>query len=713
MTRNSVLAAALMATTALTPVKAHALPVIGFIQGFGAALGGSAFLGGTVASAGFGAGLAFGATGFGAFLGQTLISIGLSAISAALTPQPSTPPPSARMANFAQSVAYVEWALGRTRKGGPIGFTGFQDSTDVVTGTTGKKRHYSPILAAHPCHQIVTHYLGEREVEIDGDGLVTTAPMAGFYRIRPFLGADSQVADAELVSAFTEITSAHDFAGLTGAHIWAKRPPQSQFSEIYPTGRQGAYTPVFDGLKAVYDPRDGSTGFTRNAALLMAYWIVNILGRVVDWDEVALEADICDGLVTNAEGGTQPKWRIDGVLSDDQEFEAQRAQMAAACDAWMYERADGSVGFKVGQYSEPTITLTDEDLFSTEISEGQWGRGAPTEIAAQYIEPDNNWRETPTGVMILDATTRQVREEPALFMVSSHNQASRILKRIARVKRAKYQLKATIGLIGYFLQGHRFIRVQTLGIDAVFEIGELWRNEGGLSFDVVANSVTEDDFEFDAATEEPERPSFNSVVNDDDVADVTGFVGAAQDGGSIRYDWDAQDESLTQQIRIREVATSDWTTVQVTEGQDFWVVPGLVDGTSYEAQIRNRTNAARIGDWSSTITVAVVANSTEPDDLDAFTATENAGDVDIDLTAPNDPNYYATRIYRADYSAGYSGPYDIGDASVIRTEYGLPGSADGYTDPSLATGHYAYWGVPINASGIEGDASGPETVDVP
>lgn len=717
--RRKLLVAALMASTAMvTPTQAKALPVLGFVQGAASAIFGSAVLGGTVATTGFLTGVSAGALGAG-FLGtlggRLLLSVGLSYLSQSLTPRPNIPEPSATLANFAQPVSYAVTVYGRARLGGPLGFTGFQNSTDVVTGTAGAKRHYSPIIAAHPCHQIVTHFLDEREVEIDGDGLVTTPPMAGYYRIRPFLGQSGQTADAELVNSFTEITSAHDFAGLTGAHIWAKRPAQNLFSEIYPTGRQGAWTPVIDGKDTIYDPRTGSAGFTRNAGLIMADWIVNGLGQSVDWDEVEAEADASDVTVTNGDGGTQPKWRIDGRLSDDMEFEDQRAQMAAACDAWMYERADGKVGFKVGRYIEPTITLTEADFLSVEFTEGAWGRNAPTEVAAKYIEPANNWREAPSGAYVIDAGSRQVREEPQLFMVSSHNQAYRLNARIAKVKRPKYQFRGTLGMMGYFLRGHRFIRVQALGIDEVFEVGELWRNEGGLSFDIAGNSVEAGDFE-PGADQEPDRPTFNKVASDDTIAAPTGLAGSAQDGSSILWTWDAQDASLMQQLRIRESGASDWLIVDVPAGQDYQITSGLVDGTTYEAQLRNRTSALRSSDWKpdAPINVKAVANSTPPIAHTAFTASLDGSDVDLTFTAPNDPNYFATRIYRALDST------DFDDAALIHTEYGIPSNADGHTDIAPASGDQSYWIVPINESGKPDDdgtlpatASGPETVTVP
>ena len=205
---------------------------------------------------------------------------------------------------------------------------------------------------------------------------------------------------------------------------------------------------MIDGNNQIYDPRDQTTGYSNNAALVMAHWIVNVLGQSVDWTEVGIEADACDQIVTNGDGTTQPKWTINGAISDGDDYESQRAQMAAACDAFIYERTDGKVGFKVGRWIAPTVTLDASDFYAFELAEGTWGADAPSEVVVQYTEPQNAWRESPTGTWIEDTTSRRVREEAALYMVSSHNQAVRVAKRIAKTKRAQYQLSGTIGLKG-------------------------------------------------------------------------------------------------------------------------------------------------------------------------------------------------------------------------------------------------------------------------
>ncbi len=708
--RRSLTVAVLAGSTAITaPQRAEAGPALAFLGGaFNALTGlGGGILAATGAVGAWSAGFHVGSWLGTSFLGRMLVSVGLNYIDGLLM-QSRQPEASARMVNFSQPITYAEWVLGRTRKGGPIAFTGGLETDDPVAGIKAWMKHYTVIVAAHPIKGVVSHYLDERVAEVDAGGLVITAPMTGHYRIRVFTGHAGQVADPVLVATFPEITAAHDFAGLAGAHIWAKRPKQEDAMDVYPRARRGDWTPVIDGSDQIYDPRSGTTGFSRNAALLMAWWITRIRGLEVDWDEVASEADICDQVVANGDGGVQPRWRIDGVLTDEQTFEDQLAQMAAACDAMVYERPDGKVGFRVGRWIEPEVTIVASDCTAMTFSTGEWGANAPTEVSATYIEPANRWREAPSAPYVLEAGPRQVRDTPSLKMVASHNQACRINKRLGRTKRAETKLEMSVGMIGYRLIGHRFFRLERpdLGLSGYFEIGELYRRADGMGFDVVANSVKPEDFDFDPATEEGPRPEFKAVASDNTVPPPGGLTGTALDGGSIRWSWPAQDESLSQQLRIRE-AGGDWEVYTIDSATQI-TTTGLTDGTTYEAQLRNRTGAYRVSEWApvAPVSVKVVANSTPPAGVIGFSAGGAGADVVLSWTAPNDPNYHATRVYRGTTST-------FSAATVIAAEYGAPGAADGFTDAAPGSGVWFYWAEPINASGVAGPVSGPQSATVP
>lgn len=696
--------AVLMSSTFLSSPAAAMPQVAGFL--LGAAGVQATALVGTFASgflgAGFAAGATFGATAFGGFLVRTVVGLGLSALSAALAPKPNIPPPAARMANFAQPISYAEWVFGRVRKGGPLGFTGFHDS----------KRYYVPIIAAHSTRGPVEHWLDENVVLLDGavvdpvqSNILAPAKSASFGRIDVFTGQDGQTVDPGLQVAFEEITAAHDFAQLSGAVVWAKRPPASQFSEIYPRGREWAYTPVWEGHDQILDPRDGQRKYTNNAALVMAFWITEVLGQAVDWDDVAVEADFCDVEVINVDAATQAKWTLNGTLQDDQPFEDQRAQMAVACDAFLYERPDGKVGFTVGRWEVPTVTLEAGDFFTLEIKDGGFGFGAATEVAGTYIEPENSWRETPSGAWVEAPDEQPRRDEPQLYMVNSHNQCARLNKRIAKTVRPEYSLRGNIGMIGYNLIGQRFFRVvhPEMGVDAYFEVGELVRESVG-SFSLIANSVNPADFDFNAAAEEPTRPVFNTVASDDAVPLLAGLNILSIGNGAVELTWTAADNSLQQQLQIREVGGTDWQILTVAEGQATYRISGLVDGQGYQLQGRNRTAALRPGAWSPDppLTFTMVTNSQAPAALVLAQVNPDPSGAVVQWATGNNVNQYAVHIYRG---------ASFATAELVISVICGANTTASYTD-LVDPGSYTYWAAPANASGVLGPESGPLAVTV-
>lgn len=597
--KRSLLFAALMGCTMLTPRPAEAGPVVAFVAGAVGVAGGTAL----ATTAAYLAGAGFAATAVGGFIVKTVVAIGLSALAAQLAPKPISPPPSIQMANFAQPVSYAEWVYGRTRKGGFLGFTGFASGT----------RYYVPILAAHPIKGVVQHWLDERVVTLtaQADRLysnIAEAPIAGYGRINVFDGAPGQQVHLSFNNLFAEVTDEFDFKGLSGAVIWATRPPQSSFTQIYPESRQWAYTPVLDGKNDLFDPRDNSRKFSANAALVLADWIVEILGRDVDWDEVADEADACDVQVMNADDYLQSLWELNGTLSDEQDFEGQRVALAAACDAFLYERTDGKVGFTVGRWIEPDLVLGPDDFLSLELASGEFGADAPDEVAGVYIEPENGWRETPSGAWVEKDVAKPVRDEPQLFMVNSHNQIARLNKRLARTKRARFQLTATIGFRGYEILGgrmggraHRFVRVvhPEHQIDEVFEVGELAREASGV-FSLTANSVSSEDFAFDAATEEPARPVYDRVQGDSGIPIPTGLAVTSSGGGSATVQWDAQSEAYQQDLRYQPSdGSSSWIVRGVLFAGVSTPLAGFTVGEEYAVQIRNRSAGLGLSDWSA------------------------------------------------------------------------------------------------------------------
>jgi hypothetical protein len=691
--RAKLIIAALLCSTAM---PAHADPVTAFIGGLLNALGAGTWLASGAVGA-WSAGFTVGATLGGTLIGRLVLSLGLNAIATKLSAQ--TVSPAAAMSNYSQPISYMQRGYGICRVGGPIGFTGFKN----------RKRHYTILVAAHSTVGPLEHWLSDREVEIDGSGNITTGDMANRGNIRPFTGGQS--ADATLMAEFPEITSEYDFAGLSGAHLWAKRVAAERLQKVYPDNDIWTYAPVWKLNDQIYDPRTDTYGWTDNAALIIAHEVVNYLGAEVDWAEIAQEADVCDETVTNGEGGTQKRWTINRTFLDDQEWEAIRAELIVACDGFIYERRDGKVGLKVGRYIAPTVTLTAEDFLSLTIDSGE-DLGANTQYVIRYVEPLNKYYETPTGTYVHDAEARRVTSEIQAYAINSHNQACRVAKRIARVEHASFRIQGTLKLIGFELIGERFVNFvhEEMGISCVLEIGKLVA--GDVALEISAASVTSEDFAFIAATEEPERPSYDRVESEDDVDDLEGLTGEVLDSNgsaTILYEWTVPDESYHVQLRVKSptAGIDDWQVITMASEATSYVLTGLVDGAQYEAQGRNRTTSGNVGEWkpNSPVLVTAVANTTAPGDLTGFAASPSGSNVDLTWTAPNDEAYFATRIWRAATS-------DFGSASAIHVEYGIASDADAYTDSALSAGTYYYWAEAINASGVAGARSGPESATI-
>lgn len=690
-TKAKIFAVALLSSTALTPIKAHAAPVVAAIT----------TVVGYVNTAFTAVGTAIGLTGtalsnFATFSTQVVVGLSLNAISRALTPRGNAPEPSARMVNFAQPVSYMETVYGTVRKGGPIAYTNFADS----------KRYKVVVLAAHEIEGIVEHWLDEWPVTIDGAGVVTTNPPGSLGEIHFRVGTIGQ-AVLPLNSVFSELTSNHDFDGLAVAQITATKPAAENFSANYPRGREWQYAPVIEGKNDIYDPRTDTYGWTDNAALVIADWIVNTLGRTVDWDEVETEADVCDTNVTTRYEGTIQKWTINCSFSDDVDDEQNRAMFASACDAFFYETPGGKVGFKVGRYEAPIVTLTDDDFYGITFSQGTDAE-TPNEFVIRYTEPDNAYRETPAGAWVVDPSGRRTREELAVYAINSHNQASRVAKRLARARNPEYSVQGVLKYVGQDIIGQRFVRIThtQLGIDQVFEVDRLIRSEDGLQYQIEAISVESEDFDFNAAIEEPNQPAYGDVTpvtQDFTPTGITAVVETVSGVPGIRVSWNAQDPGVAHKVRYANSGTTNWTVTDFTTENTLLLNP-LVDGQAYDIQVQAVTDFSgrALSDWTpvTPLTRTAYINSTPPSALASFTVTGGVGEATVDLIPPNDPNYYATRIYRGPTST-------FADASLIQTEYGAPNVSDTYVDSGLAAGTYYYWGEPINSSGIAGTKSGP------
>lgn len=718
--RRSLLIAVMLSTTALTPSQAHADPisaaVVSIAVSAAASYGATALAGTALFTALFSAEV-------GLAIAGTLISVGLGLVANALTGgagKPNVPKADAQKFNFAQAVTPMDTVFGIVRKGGPY----------ALVATIDRRRYYGVILAAHRTGAIIQQYLDNRPVEVEANGEVGSFP---FWRLRGisvplagesaayamhYDGAPGQVADPILVDKVPEWTTSHDMAGMSYVAFLARRTKARHVMETYGNSpRIGPeVVPAFYGATEIYDPRTDTLGWTDNAALVAAWIITARLGGAVDWAQIAIEADVCDILKTNRDGASQRQWTLNGSFPDNVEFEELRNNLIAACDGFMYERPDGVIGFKVGRYEAPTVTLTDDDFLSLKVVEGSNDPTETSEWVGTYVEPDLDWTNSATGAWVEDETVAvPVRAEVPLPFVDSHYQACHCLKRIARIQRAKYRIEGTVGMIGHDLIGERFVRITAGGYDFVAEVGSLSRMADGWSFSLAGASVVPEDFDLDGLADEPAPPVRITPVDSDTVPAPTALAGTAVAGPGIAWGFPVQPDDLLQELHYRVVGAAFWLpsiSRDDGDGENVITTLGLVDGAVYEAEVRNVTRGARPSLWSPIATTTALADATPPAAMDAFSGFALASDVSLNITAPNSQNYAGCRIYRAVYPSGDPGPYDIADASLLTTKYGTANAEQIIGDGSLSAAVYAYWATPVNGSGTEGPTSGPVVEEI-
>lgn len=241
----------------------------------------------------------------GSILVNTLISVGLGALSSALAPKPKTPNLSGSFSNKAagitqnikQPITVRRKLYGEARIGGALTF--------IETTGDDQYLHLVLTMADHECQEIGEIWFDDISIPLDyldGSGNVTTGPFANFARIKKHLGGAGQVADSDLVSE-TSVDST--FVGVGVTYIYARLKFDRN---VYPTSVP-VITAWTKGAK-IYDPRDTTTRWTPNGALMVRDYLTSPLDDLVpgagiasaDMDDSYLgaSANTADEMVTTA-----------------------------------------------------------------------------------------------------------------------------------------------------------------------------------------------------------------------------------------------------------------------------------------------------------------------------------------------------------------------------------------------------------------------------
>jgi len=263
-----------------------------------------------------------------------------------------------------------------------------------TTGASNNFLHQVIALAPHDLSEIDDIYFGDEALGMPWNSGSpsnqpdVTSPYYGKTRINRKIGGGS--ADSELVAeSGGGWTSTDKMTGVASIYV------RTQWDvDVFPQGLSFNISTDVKG-KECYDPRDASTAYTNNNALVLRDFFVEHLGypaAEVDSADVNAAANICDESVTIADSTSQKRYTFNGRILTDTKPADARQMIARAMGGWC-AKIGGKWRMEAGAAKSSSLSLTPDDF----IGEVEWLNQDPISEACNavrvtYLDPKNNWQ---------------------------------------------------------------------------------------------------------------------------------------------------------------------------------------------------------------------------------------------------------------------------------------------------------------------------------
>jgi len=253
--------------------------------------------------------------------------------------------------------------------------------------------HLILTLAGHECNAIGDVYFDDEVVPLDGSGNAT-GKYAGFVRIKKSLGGEgaSQPFPDLATECSDKWTANHLQRGHTKLYVRLLHN-----RDLFARGTPNI-TCIVQG-KTLWDPRSSTTVFSRNPALAVADYLTNttfgfgaVYAEEIDEASLIAAANICDEDVNLAGGGTEDRYRANGVVTTDVQ---PKEVLGRLLDAMAGKAANigGRWFIHAGAYDTPTVTLDESDLSGRIATQPLTNRRVNANGAkGVFVDPGNNWQ---------------------------------------------------------------------------------------------------------------------------------------------------------------------------------------------------------------------------------------------------------------------------------------------------------------------------------
>lgn len=539
-------------------------------------------------------------------IGAALLGIGQLASAAFGGGPPQTSTPQAQ-ATINQSAGPRIRGYGRAKLGGTRAFF---DSKNA--------RLYQIIMAHHgKVDAFEQFYVGDLAITRDFSGSVTSWPFNAYMRIVEHDGSPDQTADGEMLAAWPEVwTSAHRLRGIAYWFVDMKTPPAADFQGVYPENYNTPVTCVCR-LSQVYDPRTETTGWSDNASLCILDYLTHPDGYNRSIDDVDLPsfaafANVCGTAIPLAAGGTEPRYRIWGIYGLTDDPSDVLGKMRAACDAELYQTAEGKIAIRGGVWNAPTVTVRDGDILGHSMEQGNNRFAAFNELKILYTSPDHDFQtvETTSWENLADQEDRGVLTSSLnLDMVPSPSQARRLAKIHIAKSNPAWKGSVVANLSALDALGERTIRlvIPELGIDDAFFVAGFSIRPDLTGVEISVMSISEASYTWTTA-EEGESPPIAADTRPDldfpvpenlELSELDGLITAL-------VDEPARDD-LILKVQIRAGAGSLWQDMTTVGGTAAEFGPITVtEETTFQARAQWQGPLSVVGQWSSPLAEIVL-----------------------------------------------------------------------------------------------------------
>lgn len=652
-------------------------------------------------------GLAFGAAVGAVALGASYLLIGgalllANSLFSGQQQRPDAPKPEDGKYNLKTSVPPLVYVLGKVKKAGDY----------VFLEETGGNAYHITVLAAHSIKGYVAHWLHDEQVGLSINGYVVSPTHFGArVRIDTRTGADAAVPYAMITSQFPTIWGAqHRGDGLATVAMEVQSVSAEDLQATFPAGMP-QHSAIMEGHNRLTDPRSGSVSYSENIAVFRYWHLTHPVGGKLtraemydpDW---ANAANVCDQTIVNRAGANEPRYHGGLWFRANNDPVQVGRLMDQAAELVIYERADGLVGVHAGEFVEPDVRLTADDLLSVRFDPNRRRATNVLAVRGRYTDTQKGYNTADAAIYGIPYPTEDERTKTVdNQLVQRHNHMAR-LQKIAYIRANAER----VTLVAHYERAkkvpyRRFIRVHypPRMTESVIEvIGRPTLSLRNLTYEfegiIIPGAAL---YLFNAATEEGVPGANVLPVGRQDVPVPAGFdvtiqqeeVGGGSTAAFALSTFTFQNANFQYELEWQPTSGGAVQQVLGTAGATEVRSAYLADGVEY--RFRARTwSVGTPSAWTSYITRTATADPVAPGPVTGVTGVGGAGQVTFNWTAPNSSNYVGARLYLNTINS-------MTGATLVGIEYGAPNAADSRTINSVPAGTVYGFVVAVNGSGVQ------------